>query len=260
MVTREGAWPSGTLCWVDLGVADIPRAGRFYSRLFGWEIQPGPPEAGGYTVCLQAGRPVAGIGPQLSPDSAPSWAVYLATGDADATASAITAAGGQTLIAPREVMDAGRMAFATDPGGAVFGIWQAGRHTGFGLANEPGAVCWNENFSRDLAGNQAFYQQVFGYDYGALPDPDFRYATIKLGGTEVGGIGELGSGFPPEVPAHWSTYFAVDDADAAVETIVAAGGAVQRAPWDTPYGRMAVARDDQSAVFSLMCLPGTAAG
>lgn len=199
MVTRGSAWPSGTPCWVDLGVADIPRAGRFYSQLFGWQLQAGPPEAGGYTVCLQAGHPVAGIGPQLSPESPPGWAVYLASDDADTTASAIAAAGGEMLIAPRDVLDAGRMALATDPGGAVFGIWQARSHTGFGLANEPGAVCWNENFSRDLAGNQAFYQQVFGYDFGALPDPDFRYATLKLAGTEVGGIGELGSGFPPEV-------------------------------------------------------------
>jgi uncharacterized protein len=260
MVTRGSAWPSGTPCWVDLGVSDIPRAGRFYSRLFGWQLQAGPPEARGYTVCLQAGHPVAGIGPQLSPESPPGWAVYLATDDADTTASAIAAAGGEILTAPRDVLDAGRMALATDPGGAVFGIWQARSHTGFGLANEPGAVCWNENFSRDLAGNQAFYQQVFGYDFGALPDPDFRYATLKLAGTEVGGIGELGSGFPPEVPAHWSTYFAVTDTDAAVATVTAAGGAVQRAPWDTPYGRMAVVRDDQGAVFSLMCLPGTAAG
>ncbi len=260
MVTRDSAWPSGTPCWADLGVADIPRAGRFYSRLFGWDIQAGPPEACGYTVCLKAGRAVAGIGPRLAPESPASWAVYLATEDADATASEITKAGGQILAVPRDVMDAGRMAIATDPGGAVFGIWQGRSHTGFGLANEPGAVCWNENFSRDMEGNQAFYQKVFGYDYGALPAPDFRYATLKLGGAEVGGIGELGSGFPPEVPAHWSTYFAVTDTDAAVDAITGAGGSVQRAPWDTPYGRMAVVSDDQGAAFSLMSLPETVAG
>ncbi|HEY6276288.1 MAG TPA: VOC family protein [Streptosporangiaceae bacterium] len=256
MVTRDSAWPSGTPCWVDLGVADIPRAGRFYSQLFGWDIQAGPPEAGGYALCLKEGRPVAGIGPQQGPPGTPpTWAVYLATDDADATASTITSAGGQILVAPMDVMDVGRMAVAADPAGAVFGIWQARSHTGFGLANEPGTVCWNENFSRDLEGSQAFYQKVFGYEYGAMPDPDFRYATLKLGGTEVGGIGELGSGFPPEVPAHWSTYFAVADTDAAVATITAAGGSVSRAAWDTPYGRMAVVSDDQGAAFSLMSLP-----
>lgn len=51
MVTRDTAWPDGTPCWVDLGVADIARADAFYAGLFGWDIQPGPPEAGGYTMC-----------------------------------------------------------------------------------------------------------------------------------------------------------------------------------------------------------------
>jgi hypothetical protein len=257
MVTRDSAWPSGTPCWVDLGVPDIARASRFYAGLFGWDIQAGPPEAGGYAMCLKDGRPVAGIGPQQGPPGTPpTWTVYLAADDADATASKITPAGGQILVAPMDVMDAGRMAVAADAAGAVFGIWQARSHTGFGLASEPGAVCWNENFSRDLDRNEAFYQAVFGYEFGAMPDPDFRYATLKLGGTEVGGIGELGSGFPPDVPAHWSTYFAVTATDAAVETITALGGSVSQAPWDTPYGRMAVVSDDQGAVFSLMTLPG----
>jgi hypothetical protein len=134
----------------------------------------------------------------------------------------------------------------------VFGVWQARSHTGLGLANEPGSVCWNENFSRDMDGNQAFYHAVFGYEYGDMSTPEFRYATLKLDGKEVGGIGELGGGTPPGVPAHWSTYFAVGDTDAAVATVTGAGGAVTREPWDSPYGRMAVVSDDQGAAFSLM--------
>ena len=57
----------------------------------------------------------------------------------------------------------------------------------------------------------------------------------------------LAAVFPPDVPAHWSTYFAVGDTDAAVATITGAGGAVMREPWDSPYGRMAVVSDDQGA-------------
>ena len=56
-------------------------------------------------------------------------------------------------------------------------------------------MCWNENFSRDFDRNQAFYQAVFGYEYGDMTG-EFRYATLKLDGNEVGGIGELGSGMP----------------------------------------------------------------
>jgi uncharacterized protein len=257
MVTRDSAWPSGTPCWVDLGVDDIARASAFYSGLFGWDIQAGPPEAGGYTMCRKNGLAVAGLGPRQGPTA---WNVYIATGDADETAARITAADGKFLMPPMDVMDVGRMGLASDPAGAVFGIWQARAHTGFGLANEPGSVCWNENFSRDLDGNKAFYHAVFGYAYGDMPDPDFRYATLKIDGREVGGIGELGAGFPTEVPAHWSTYFAVEDIDTAVATVAAAGGGVTREPWDTPYGRMAVVSDDQGAVFSLMSTPAAAAG
>ncbi len=67
MVTRDTAWGDGTPCWVDLGVTDIAKASAFYAELFGWEAQPGPPEAGGYTVCRKDGRQVAGIGPNMGP-------------------------------------------------------------------------------------------------------------------------------------------------------------------------------------------------
>lgn len=260
MVTRDTAWASGTPCWVDLGVADIARASAFYARLFGWEAQPGPPEAGGYTLCLKNGRAVAGIGPKRGHPDAPNvWTTYLASDDADKTVSAIKAAGGQVLMAPMDVMDVGRMAIAADPAGAVFGVWQARAHIGAGLANEPGALCWNENLSRDYDRTKAFYQAVFGYDYGDIGDAGFRYATLKLGGAEVGGIGELDSSLPPAIPAHWSVYFAVEDTDAAVAKIAHAGGALTRPPWDTPYGRMAVVTDDQGAAFSLISIAPPAA-
>jgi predicted enzyme related to lactoylglutathione lyase len=246
---------------VDLGVDDISRAVTFYSQLFGWDVQPGPPEAGGYRMCLKEGRPVAGIGPQMgSPGTPATWTVYIASGNADETAGKITAAGGHVLVAPMDVMDVGRMLVAADPAGAVFGVWQARSHTGMGLANEPGSVGWNENFSRDMAGNQAFYSAVFGYEYGDMSTPEFRYATLKIDGKEVGGIGELGGGLPPEARAHWSIYFLVEDTDDAVATVGKAGGSVTREPWDSPYGRMAVVSDDQGAVFSLMGRPPWATG
>jgi uncharacterized protein len=256
MVTRDTAWPAGTPCWVDLGVDDIAKASTFYASLFGWDIQPGPPEAGGYTMCLKKGRPVAGIGPkQGPPGSSPVWTTYLASADADQTAAKITEAGGQLFMQPMDVMDVGRMAVAADPGGAIFGIWQARSHTGLGLANEPGAVCWNENLSRNFDGNKAFYQAVFGYEYGDIEAEGFRYATLKLDGTDVGGIGELDSSFPSDLPAHWATYFAVASTDDAAAAVDAAGGMVVREPWDTPYGRMAIVGDNQGAAFSLMSMP-----
>jgi predicted enzyme related to lactoylglutathione lyase len=255
MVTRDTAWGDGTPCWVDLGVADIPKACAFYAGLFGWEARQGPPEAGGYALCRKDGRQVAGIGPNMGPPGQPpEWTTYLATSDADETARSITSAGGRVLVAPMDVMDQGRMAMAADPGGATFGLWQARQHTGVQLANEPGSLAWNENLSRDFDGNKAFYQAVFGYEFGDI-GAGFRYATLKLGGSEVGGIGELDPGAPAGAPARWSVYFAVEDTDAAVARAAGLGGTTVRPAWDSPYGRIAIVADDHGAVFSLISAP-----
>jgi len=252
MVTRDTAWPAGTPCWVDLGVEDIGKAKSFYERLFGWQIGEGSPESGGYAMCEVGGRAVAGIGPKQGPEEMPpAWTTYLASDDVDETARQVDQAGGHLLVEPFDVMDAGRMAIAADPGGAIFGIWQARTHGGVGRANEPGSLTWNENMTRDYDANQAFYRSVFGYDFGDMSSEDFRYATLDLGGGPVGGIGEIGPDTPAEIEPNWATYFAVDDADDAAARTAALGGTVIRQPWDTPYGRMAVLSDNQGAVFAV---------
>ena len=256
MVTRDTAWPEGTPCWVDLGVSDIPKAIAFYSRLFGWDIPQGPAEVGGYSVASLDGRDTAGIGPKTGPAEAPSmWTTYLASADADATAQKVAKAGGALLMEPMDVMEFGRMAVATDITGAVFGIWQGRAQTGFGLANAPGAVTWNEHFSRDFEGAKAFYAAVFGYEYGDMSSDSFTYATLLLPGHEVGGIGAYPAGTPDSVPSAWSTYFATADTDASVAAAVKAGGTVLREAADSPYGRAATVADDQGAAFSLISTP-----
>jgi uncharacterized protein len=259
VVSRNTAWPPGTPCWVDLGVTDIPKARTFYSSLFGWEIQDTPPEAGGYSMCVIGGRPVAGIG-QSEGDMPIFWTTYLASDDADKTAEAIKTAGGRVVVEPFDVMDVGRMLIAADPGGAMFGVWQAKAHTGVQLANEPGSLTWNENMSRDYDANKAFYGAVFGYQFGDIGVEGMQYSTLDLDGRPVGGIGEIGAEHPAEMPASWGTYFAVADTDAAVARAVELGGAVLAPAWDSPYGRMAVVADDQGAVFAVMSTDGEQEG
>jgi hypothetical protein len=231
----------------------MPKAKAFYSALFGWKITDGPPEAGGYSMCEVDGRQVAGIGPKMGPADMPTfWTTYIATDDADETVAKIKAAGGQLIMDPMDVMDAGRMFVATDPGGAIFGGWQARAHTGVQLANEPGSLTWSENMSRDYEANKAFYAAVFGYQFGDMSAEGFKYSTLDLDGRPVGGIGEISADQPAETPAYWGTYFAVADTDAAVDRAVELGGSVVGPAWDSPYGRMAVVSDDQGAIFALM--------
>jgi predicted enzyme related to lactoylglutathione lyase len=239
---------------VDIGVDDVPKAIAFYSGLFGWDIQQGPPEAGGYCICHLNGRIVAGLGPKMGDPAAPSaWTTYLASDNVDATAEKIMAAGGQLPMPPMDVMKEGRMAIAFDNVGAAFGLWQAGNTTGVGLANEPGSLSWNEHLSNDFAGSKAFYQAVFGYEYDDMSGEGFQYAAVKVDGNIVGGIGGAPEGRAPG----WGVYFAVADTDAALAKVTELGGSVVRPAEDTPFGRMATVTDNHNAVFSVITAPSS---
>jgi uncharacterized protein len=257
VVTRDTPWPDGTPSWVDLGSNDIPKAIAFYARQFGWVAEPGPPEMGGYAVATLGGRNVAGIGPIMGPAGTPStWTTYFAAADADAAAARITAAGGQLLAEPMDVMEQGRLVIAMDVTGAVFGVWQARNHTGAEVANVPGAFTWSEHMSRDFEGAKAFYAAVFGYEYGDMSSDGFSYATMLINGQQVvGGMGAFPAGPGDDQPAHWSVYFGTSDTDQAVAAATGNGGRVIRPAADSPYGRMAVVADPEGAVFSLISTP-----
>jgi uncharacterized protein len=256
VVTRDTRWPAGTPSWVDVSVDDVPKAVAFYEGLFGWDIQVGGPEVGGYAIAHKDGRIVAGIGPKMgAPDAPSAWLTYIATDDADETAAKIKSAGGQVLAEPMDVMEEGRMAVAMDTAGAAFGIWQGRNTPGIGVANEPHTLSWNEHMSRDFGGSQAFYRSVFGYDYQDMSGEGFTYAMLMVDGHEVGGIGEYPEGTPAEVPAAWGAYFVVEDTDAAVARVVELGGGAVQPIRDSPYGRIGVVADNHGAVFSVITPP-----
>src|SRR5215218_8038251 len=99
----------GTPSWFDLMTPDVARARAFYGELLGWSFDVGPAEAGFYTQCKVGERNAAGMG-QLPP-GAPfptAWTVYFSVEDADASAARIRERGGQVVMGPMDVFDAGR--------------------------------------------------------------------------------------------------------------------------------------------------------
>ena len=134
------------------------------------------------------GKQVAGVGPIMQEGQPPVWSTYVATDDADAAAARVTEAGGNVLFGPMDVMDAGRMAVFAHPAAGMLGVWQAGRHTGAELVNEPGALNWNELQTRDVEGAKAFYAAVFGW---TPDDQDFGGMTYTL--FNVGDAGVAGA-------------------------------------------------------------------
>lgn len=254
MAERDSYEP-GTPSWVDLSTPEPDAAKRFYGELFGWQaVDAGPPEeTGGYAMFTLRGRQVAGVGPLMDASQPAVWSTYISTDDADATVSRAKDAGGEAMVEPMDVMDAGRMAVLMHPAGGVVGVWEPGRHTGAGLVNEPGAVAWNQLHTRDREGAAAFYAQVFGWTVG-----DFGGMGIfNLGDRGIGGLADVPEGTPDGIPAFWMTVFGTDDADATAARAEQLGGSVLRAPDDIPeVGRFAVLADPQGVVFGVIALSG----
>ena len=258
-MSEISSYEPGTPSWVDLGTPDLEASVSFYESLFGWSIPEGPnsEQTGGYRQAMRDGKPVAGMMPLMQEGQPPAWSSYVAVADAGATASAVTDAGGKVLAEPMEVMDLGRMAVFADPGGAVFGIWQAGTFAGAGVVNEPVSLSWNELNTRDPDGAKQFYEAVFGWTAEETEMPDGgTYNMWHRDGADaiVGGMLDIRGRLPDEIPAHWLAYFAVADCDATVEKAKELGGQVNFGPMDLPAGRFAVLTDPHGAHFGVIAL------
>ncbi|MBF6555354.1 MAG: VOC family protein [Acidimicrobiales bacterium] len=253
MPTRDTA-PIGAPCWVDLMTSDAERIKAFYGQLFGWTAEEPRAEFGGYFNYSKDGILVAGC--MTSEPESPVrdiWSIYLASDDTRKTVETATANGGQVVAPAMDVGDLGTMAVLVDTGGAAIGVWQPGLHKGFGVLAEPGTPAWFELFTRDYESSVDFYRNVFHWDTHVVSDsPEFRYTTLGEGEGQMAGIMDASGFLPDGVPAHWSVYFAVEDTDAALATIIQLGGSIVAAAEDTPYGRVATASDPNGSQFKLV--------
>jgi hypothetical protein len=241
----------GVPSWVDLSTPDIAKASEFYSALFGWNVPPGPPEAGGYAIAELRGRPVAGIGPQMNPGP-PVWATYVNVDDADAVVAKAGAAGGTPFMEPMDVMDVGRMAFFADPQGAAIGVWQPKSHAGAGIVNEPGTLTWNELVTTDTDAAASFYGAVFGWGAITHGEGVGAYTEFQVDGRSIAGMMAKTPEMPAEMPAYWGVYFSVAGADATVQRAGELGATVMMPPRDIEPGRFAILIDPTGAIFSIL--------
>jgi predicted enzyme related to lactoylglutathione lyase len=253
--TKRPTYAPGTPIWVDLGSPDVPASTRFYGQLFGWQAEDMGEAAGHYTMFRQDGRAVAAVGPHMTPDQPTVWTTYVSTPNAEETARKVTEAGGQVVSPPMAVMEEGTMAVFADPTGAVFAVWQPANMKGADLFNIPNSLGWNELATRDLDAARAFYTKVFpwtakNHDMGGGQ----QYTEWQMDGRSVGGAMQMGSTFPPSVPAHWLVYFVVANTDDTLKRAQELGGKVMAPARDIPQGRMAVISDPQGATFAIIQL------
>jgi predicted enzyme related to lactoylglutathione lyase len=104
---------------------DVPAARAFYEKVFAWRFTAfGPPDfyriqtPSGPGGALQKRRELIEGRPTIG------FECTIAVADVDATAAAITAAGGRIVMPRTTIAGVGHLIFFTDPGGNVAGAIQ----------------------------------------------------------------------------------------------------------------------------------------
>ncbi|MBR8639859.1 VOC family protein [Streptomyces tuirus] len=247
------AQPEGTPCWADAMFSDLEGAKSFYGDVLGWTFAEASAEYGNYTQAYANGKAVAAVVPPMpGQEGLSQWCLYFASQDVAATAARIRDHGGEVLMEPMQVGDFGSMCLARDPGGVVFGVWQAGTHEGFEAMAEPGAYIWAEVFTREPGKSDAFFPAVFSYRQRDMEDGEMDFRVYDLGERTVLGRMKMTEEFPPEVRPYINVYFTVEDCDEAVAKATKLGGVLRFGPMTTPFGRFAAISDPQGANFSVI--------
>ena len=108
---------------------DVPRARRFYERVFGWRFTPwGPPNFLLVTTGTDAEPGIQGAlqgrRELVKGERMPGYECTIAVADVDAVAQAVVANGGQILLPRSTIPTVGHLIFFRDTEGNVAGAMQ----------------------------------------------------------------------------------------------------------------------------------------
>lgn len=122
------------------------------------------------------------------------------------------------------------------------------------MPNPHGSFIWYELLTPDADAAQHFYGGLLGWDFADSGQPGMDYRIISAGLEGIGGIMPISSSMAASgVRPIWLGYIAVDDVDAAVSAITAAGGAVHMPATDMDgVGRIAMVAGLDGAPFYVM--------
>jgi predicted enzyme related to lactoylglutathione lyase len=118
----------GTYCWSELITTDLEASKAFYGAVFGWGAEEQGPPGGPpvYTEWKLGGKSMGGMmlkSPEMPAEMPPSWGVYFAVADTDATVAKAQELGASVFMGPTDI-EPGRFAVLADNVGAVFNVLQ----------------------------------------------------------------------------------------------------------------------------------------
>ena len=246
----------GTMCWPELGTTNPAAAKKFYAALFGWGIEDVPMgDQGTYTLFKLKGKDCAAMY-ELKPEMIkqgvpPHWGNYISMKNVDEAAKKTKELGGKVIMEPFDVMTLGRMTVIQDPTGATINLWQAKDSPGAGILDEPGALCWTELLTTDVARARTFYTSLIGWNPNDMPMAQGGTYTVFQ---RAGGVNAAGMMLMPDqmkgAPPNWTTYFQTADIQKTTADVTKLGGKVMMPPTPIPnIGSFAVYLDPQGAPF-----------
>lgn len=242
----------GTPVWYELTTTDPNAAQAFYTRILDWRFADSGMPDFDYRIGHAGDHRIVGVMAPPEVGMPPRWGIYFAVKDCDATAKAVTDAGGKVCHAPADIPNVGRFAVLADPQGGTFCVLQAeGPDSRAFDQMRQGHGNWHELPTTDPKAALDFYGRILGWKAGAAMDMGEMgaYQLFSHDGRDIGGIMPLGKAANPG----WIPYFGTSSAEVAVSTITAAGGTVLHGPAEVPGGAFIVsARDPQGAEFAVV--------
>lgn len=246
-MTDVNSYAPGTLCWVDVTCDDTAAGVAFYTELFGWTAVS---DGGDFTTFTLGGRTVAGLGP-CQPGTRPSWNVYVAVEDVDATVATAQAAGGRLVAGPVDIHEAGRAAAVADPRGGVFTLWQAREHIGARAYQIPGTWYWSDLVTDDIPRSVGFYSTLFGWAVRGTDPTGSTGAVALLDDRPVAGFSPMPPG--ATVTPYWSVTFQVEDIAESAAKAAKLGGSITVEPRAVPnVGQFALITAPDGETLSLL--------
>jgi len=114
----------GAFSWCELLTTDVAQAKNFYSKLFGWTLEPASIPGTDYTLVKYGGEQMGGMMniPPAAKGMPPCWGVYVTVDDVDATAKLAVEMGGKVCMPPQDIPQVGRFCVLQDPQGAMINV------------------------------------------------------------------------------------------------------------------------------------------
>ncbi|WP_319549781.1 VOC family protein [Desulfogranum marinum] len=245
----SGATFPGRFIWHDLVTPDLRSAGRFYEKLFNWQIE----YLDYYAVVRNNGKRIAGI-LQMKPQKSKTpgvWVPSVSVPDVDSASQLVQAGGGQIVNGPVDMERRGRTVLIRDPLGTNIVLLSAKGGDPVETEVATGDWLWDEIWTNDPAKTENFYISILGYDDVLSIKEDYDIFIQK--GKWLAGIRHVEGSSDKLL---WVPIVRVANPDATAQLTKDLGGSVLITPDQAPNkGNTALISDPTGALLLIQRWP-----